>query len=428
MITYSTLNKPYLYLIESTGDLIEERELTSLVPPYWYSGTFTHDIAQTNDGGFVICGATSGGIGSAFIWKFDANADSVWSNIYEADQSPLRYAQSIKQAADGGYIVAGAIGPNATATGALRVDADGNLIWAKAYLPDSLYTQGFDIAETENGNLLIVENNFSGFGTTIFKSNLLELDPDGNLLSRQPIIGSDTSTKILKIIPNQGQGYVVTGWLKNVRNVSESDIYIMKTDDSGLQPECVFDCVWPGDANNDGLVNMEDLMILGLTNGLTGPERENPTTIWYGQNASPWSDTLPNNENMKYADSNGDGISNDDDTLAIIQNYTFTHSLNPLKSENSEGAPIFPGLDEVELSDNNKVSIPIYFGTEANQVRDFYGMMFRIDYESEWIKDGTVNLDFRDAFVYDNKSDGLDMMMKHSGLRKRVANECVGRC
>ena len=416
MITYSNLNRPYLYLIESTGELIEERELTSLVPPYWYSGTFTQDIAQTDDGGFVICGATSGGVGSAFIWKFDANADSVWSNIYEPDQSPLRYAKSIKQASDGGYIVAGAISPNTTATGALRTDADGNLIWAKAYQPDSLYTQGFDIAETESGDLLVVENSFSGFGTTIFQSSLLELDPDGNLLNRQPIIGSDTSTKVLKIIPDQGEGYVVAGWLKNTRNVSESDIYIMKADDTGLQPECVFDCVWPGDANNDGLVDMADLMVLGLTSGLTGPARENPTIGWYGQNATMWSDTLPNNENMKYADCNGDGISNDDDTLAIIQNYTFSHPVNPFKSGAGDGAPIFFGVDEVELSDNNQVSVPVYFGTDLEQVEDFYGMMFRIAYENEWINEGTMKLDFSNAWVYDVESEGLDIKMKHDGL------------
>jgi hypothetical protein len=416
MITYSNLNRPYLYLIQSNGELIEERELTSLVPPYWYSGTFTHDIAQTDDGGFVICGATSGGIGSAFIWRFDANADSVWSNVYQADQSPLRYAQSIKQSSDGGFIVAGAIGPNATASGALRTDADGNLLWAKAYQPDSLYTQGFDIAETESGKLLLVENSFSGFGTTIFKSNLLELDPDGNLLARKPIIGSDTSTKVLKIIPDQGEGFVVAGWLKNVRNVAESDIYIMKTDISGTQPECVFDCVWPGDSNNDGLVDMADLMLLGLTSGFTGPQRGNPTIGWYAQNALPWNDTLPNNENMKYADCNGDGISNDDDTLAIIQNYTFTHPINPFKAGAAEGTPVFLGVDEVELSDNNRVSIPVYFGDELSQVKDFYGMMFRIAYQNEWIKESTLQLDFTDAWIYSGNGKGLDLQMKHAGL------------
>lgn len=45
----------------------------------WSKQVVSTDVAQTSDGGFVICGAKVIGPASiSFVWKFDANGDSLW--------------------------------------------------------------------------------------------------------------------------------------------------------------------------------------------------------------------------------------------------------------------------------------------------------------------------------------------------------------
>ena len=59
--------------------------------------------------------------------------------------------------------------------------------------------------------------------------------------------------------------------------------------------------VWPGDTNNDGIVNQVDVLPLGLFWASTGPARSDASMTWIGQPASPWTP-----ENSTYADANGD--------------------------------------------------------------------------------------------------------------------------
>ncbi|NIR93333.1 MAG: hypothetical protein GWO08_06550, partial [Gammaproteobacteria bacterium] len=47
--------------------------------------------------------------------------------------------------------------------------------------------------------------------------------------------------------------------------------------------------VWPGDTNNDGIVNQADVLPVGLHWNKTGPARPNATTQWIGQFCPPWN-------------------------------------------------------------------------------------------------------------------------------------------
>jgi len=78
--------------------------------------------------------------------------------------------------------------------------------------------------------------------------------------------------------------------------------------------------VWPGDNNNDGVVNQADVLPLGLYWNKTGPARANASTAWAPQLAAPWTP-----ENATYADANGDGVVNQADILPIGLNWGRTH-------------------------------------------------------------------------------------------------------
>ncbi len=83
--------------------------------------------------------------------------------------------------------------------------------------------------------------------------------------------------------------------------------------------------VWPGDVNFDGIVNRNDILFYGLAYGSSGPERPDASINWEAQVATPWADSQQNGINYKHADTNGDGVVNLADPMAIAENYSFTH-------------------------------------------------------------------------------------------------------
>lgn len=78
--------------------------------------------------------------------------------------------------------------------------------------------------------------------------------------------------------------------------------------------------VWPGDMNNDGIVNEDDPLHWGLAAFHTGPPRPNATTNWNGQPAQAWLlDALM--VNNKHQDADGNGTVDGDDLLVVNDNF-----------------------------------------------------------------------------------------------------------
>ena len=59
--------------------------------------------------------------------------------------------------------------------------------------------------------------------------------------------------------------------------------------------------VWPGDANNDGIVNNLDLLNLGLGFGRQGNPRDTISITWRQWQVQPWTDSLPLGLNLGHA-------------------------------------------------------------------------------------------------------------------------------
>ncbi len=72
-----------------------------------------YSVSPTSDGGYIVAGATNSYSGSSYyyyflILKLNSSGDSQWGKTYYKTRSdPYDYGQSIAQASDGGYIVAG---------------------------------------------------------------------------------------------------------------------------------------------------------------------------------------------------------------------------------------------------------------------------------------------------------------------------------
>jgi len=99
------------------------------------------------------------------------------------------------------------------------------------------------------------------------------------------------------------------------------------TEDGSCEYDCNSANVWPGDKNNDGIVDQKDVSIIGFLYE-EGPERapQHQNIIWEGYPAQDWNDNLPfNGANIKHLDCNGDGIISSTDADAVIQNLGLTH-------------------------------------------------------------------------------------------------------
>jgi uncharacterized repeat protein (TIGR01451 family) len=80
--------------------------------------------------------------------------------------------------------------------------------------------------------------------------------------------------------------------------------------------------IWPGDANNDNVVDVRDILPLGQFFGLTGTARTGGSLTWAAQPLFvPWTP-----EGASYADCDGNGAVDANDVQGILTNWYRTHS------------------------------------------------------------------------------------------------------
>ncbi len=144
--------------------------------------------------------------------------------------------------------------------------------------------------------------------------------------------------------------------------------------------ECVDGCVWPGDADHDGVISSKDILAIGRFFGETGPKRADTNTDWYAHQSTDWNNTKYSEE-LKYADTNGDGQITAEDTVAISQAYAKNSSLTPKIPATKKNIDIHFGTPSVlNPQPGDFVTIPLILGTPAHPAVDVYGFTYNIDY------------------------------------------------
>jgi hypothetical protein len=141
--------------------------------------------------------------------------------------------------------------------------------------------------------------------------------------------------------------------------------------------------VWPGDCNYDLTANMADALHIGLAYGATGATRPNASNLWYAQPMTDWTQNYANC-NYKHGDTNGDGVIDVNDTLAISLNYGLNHPyqfevLNPAPAT-APTLELSCTVDTVGLQ--TLVQINVLLGNSTIPVDSLYGISFRITSES----------------------------------------------
>lgn len=163
---------------------------------------------------------------------------------------------------------------------------------------------------------------------------------------------------------------------------------------AGDGPMCFGDCVWAGDTNFDGVVNMEDLLPLGLYMGEIGTPRQNATlSNWYGQYADNWNNIFVQSPvDLKHLDADGDSIVTALDTTAISLFYGRTHSLTPVQLPFYEYEIQLTG--DLFANPGDLVVLDMMLGTPATPAKDIYGFTFPFTYNSMFFVPESVEADF----------------------------------
>jgi len=122
-----------------------------------------------------------------------------------------------------------------------------------------------------------------------------------------------------------GLGQIIPG-LKSFSQLRNTEIADQLTDVA----------VFPGDCDNNGIVNELDILPIGINFLSTGDPRYETSFVWQNHFTPTWIDTA-----VTYADANGDGIVNEIDVIGIGVNWRNTH--------NTPGSSYVVDPDEPEL-------------------------------------------------------------------------------
>ena len=166
--------------------------------------------------------------------------------------------------------------------------------------------------------------------------------------------------------------------------------------------KCLTSCVWPGDANNNGIANVWDLLAIGVAYQDTGPARANASIEWIGQTSKSWNDSIYSDLDKKFIDCDGNGIIEIEDVAAIVLNYGKTHSKTNNSNSYSSANPdlYFELLTEGDVAPGTSVEVAIMVGRDTLTEFDLYGFAFCISYDSTLVNsDSAVTIDFTDSWL-----------------------------
>ncbi len=220
----------YLVKTDSQGNVLWSRT---------FGGTeddIASSVRQTADGGYVIVG-TTGEIYSSrvqsnvYLIKTDGNGNAVWTKTF--GQSSINSGNAVQQTVDGGFIVTGTTfdfvsGRNAVYS--VKTDLNGEMQWTKTFEDSSHQMTGISVQQTSDSGYVVLGELNSGAdgGEAIVSPILIKMDSGGNVLWTNTLEAPGMS--VAAFDSTSDGGFIITGTSGNIPNQS---IYLARTDSVG---------------------------------------------------------------------------------------------------------------------------------------------------------------------------------------------------
>ncbi len=160
---------------------------------------------------------------------------------------------------------------------------------------------------------------------------------------------------------------------------------------------CVGDCVWTGDANADGMVDMGDILTIAQAMGEKGTARNNPSLLFLPQTATDWKQSGLNGNNLKHADTDGDGMVTAADTVAVSHFWGKKRAIvaqnEGFSVENLELTAI-PAQRTLHPGD----TLLLYL-TIPNTALNVSGYQFTLGFNASWVNTPSLRVDFANQWM-----------------------------
>jgi len=159
------------------------------------------------------------------IIKVDTNGNILWAKRYILD-GPLWYGAELADS----YIFCGfytnfSLSDNDVQL--LKIDKNGNMLWVKRYGGEA-NEEGSWILKRKNGNVIVGASSRS-FGS-LYDFFVFEINGNGDVIWSK-VYGGDDEDRLYKILENENEDLICIGYTKSINQ--SGDIYIIKLNKSG---------------------------------------------------------------------------------------------------------------------------------------------------------------------------------------------------
>ncbi len=212
------------------------------------------------------------------------------------------------------------------------------------------------------------------------------------------------SSESYTISPSGAVTYTISGGLAVVSPTISTSYTVAGTDVNNctntqtLSVAVNTSCVWPGDANSDGIADNLDILELGLHYTATGGTRILTSNLWQAFDAPNWVGTITSGKNLHHSDCNGNGLIDQNDTLAVFVNYGLTH---PFKQNNSSAinpvVTIVP--DQVSVYNGQWGTSSVFLGDVSNPINSINGVAYTLTYDNTLIEPDSVWIEYPTSFL-----------------------------
>lgn len=175
------------------------------------------------------------------------------------------------------------------------------------------------------------------------------------------------------------------------------------------------DPVWPGDTNDDGSADQYDVLNFGfILDSLRGPQRPLATLDWTAQTAFDWPRQTAEAVNNKHIDTDGNGVIDIADTLALHHNWGLVHDgfVPGTPIDERSGIPFSIRVDTLQAGQS--YALPVKLGTTDYPAEDVYGLAFQLTYDPNYVVPGSVRFSADGSWLGEEGQDLLLMQREFS--------------
>ena len=203
---------------------------------------YGESVIQAADGGFVVAGWTlslGAGRSDFLVARFSPDGTPEWTRAYGGPEHDA--AKAIVQAMDGGFVVAGETwGFDAGTSDILlvKIAADGSFEWGKTYGGPGI-DRAISLVGTPDGGY-VVSGETRGFGAGGYDLLVMKLDSSGDLEWAETF-GGAYSDSVGQVILLADSGFAIVGSTGSW-GAGLSDIFVLRLPADGSYPGCVVPC------------------------------------------------------------------------------------------------------------------------------------------------------------------------------------------